>query len=643
MVRASTRARSLIKILLEEHPTPLKRKEIAKRMNLSESSIRELMRQMVTLEINHGFQIQLLKGQGYFIEITKAPLFNEFMDRTLIKAPIDYHPKQRLEILLFYLLQGNGYQTVNQLEEKLALSRSTILKELKLVEKELLQFKLKLERKAHYGLLITGSEQDYRKAFSKYVLSSTYYLEPIREYKNFIENFNSKELRAVLAGGIAKNKVQMSDVAFKNILMHLKILIFRTKQKNFITNEAFPIEGIAKAYVAVATHVMTWIESQYKLTFPKSEIQFLALHLSAKTMVTTINSREKKKLTGELKWILERLDQEFLTNFQKDLELQEALLLHLLSLLKRLYFNLQLENPLVEEIYTKYRNIFIVSYRFAEFIEKKYKLTLSRDEVGYLALHFATLFERYRNQQLKKIKRIVVICTTGGGSAHLLRLKLENTFSQALIITTASHHLADFDAQLPDVFLSTIPMPSGYKNVPMIHIKEFLDEEEIRRIKDHVYLQISEFEAVHPILPLKVIFSESFFQRSPPGHYLDIIKAQSEKMVEEGLTVRDFFKQVMEREEKFSTVYENGIAGPHSIHLNAHQDSVGVTILEDPIKWQGKEVRLIFLINLKRGHLFLHKEISRLLLYLMDHSVACEKLLRSVSFEQFIKELEKLM
>jgi lichenan operon transcriptional antiterminator len=54
-------------------------------------------------------------------------------------------------------------------------------------------------------------------------------------------------------------------------------------------------------------------------------------------------------------------------------------------------------------------------------------------------------------------------------------------------------------------------------------------------------------------------------------------------------------------------------------------------------------VQIVFLINLQQGHLFLHREISRLLLLIMEDSSARERLVNARDFEQFKMELEKLM
>jgi len=544
---------------------------------------------------------------------------------------------------MFYILQYNGYVTINQLMEYTNLSRTTIIKELNRLEEKLEKMNLRLERKAHYGISIKGCEQDYRKAFLKYVLGSDFYLEPAKEYKYFLESIDEGELRSVLNNALAKNDFRISDVAFDNLIMHLKILIFRATQRNYIAQEIFPATKIDHIYFQVANYVNEWLINKYHFSLPESEISYLAVHISAKTFTMTIDSREKDTLLHVINEILKQLDKEFLTFFGKDVDLANALLLHMYPLLQRLYYNLQLENPIIEDIYTKYANVFVVSYRFGELIEKRYGFSLSRDEIGYLAIHFATHFERLKNNTLEKIKRIVVICTTGGGSAHLLQLKLENVFSKAIVITTTLKDISDFDKELPDLFLSTIPVAEHYKEVPIIHIKQFLDEAEIRKIKEQVMFQSSGQVREHKTLKIHHLFFKELFNRVQGSDYMKIIQEQANIMTDKGFASSDFTQQVLLREKKFYTIYQNGIAGPHPMKLNAHTNSVGITILEEPIEWQGRYVQIIFLINLKQGHLFLHKEISRLLLCLIDNDAVREKLLKSLSFEQFIAELKKLM
>lgn len=90
-------------------------------------------------------------------------------------------------------------------------------------------------------------------------------------------------------------------------------------------------------------------------------------------------------------------------------------------------------------------------------------------------------------------------------------------------------------------------------------------------------------------------------------------------------------------------MYRNGVAGPHAMKLDAIKDSVSVTICDEPMEYQGRSIQIIFLINLKSGHLFLHKELSRLLLRLMDNDHLRQRLIQTKNFRQFMAELEVLI
>lgn len=77
--------------------------------------------------------------------------------------------------------------------------------------------------------------------------------------------------------------------------------------------------------------------------------------------------------------------------------------------------------------------------------------------------------------------------------------------------------------------------------------------------------------------------------------------------------------------------------------MSAIRDCISVTVLKKPLIYEGKPVQLIFLINLGPGQLFLHKEISKLLLVLMEKEDSRNRLLNTNSYEQFMNEIENLL
>ncbi|MEC6747968.1 PRD domain-containing protein [Marinilactibacillus sp. XAAS-LB27] len=621
---------------------PISLADIAKNLSYSESTIRKLIKDTIITSEKNGFIIELRKGKGYTLSVQDEKQFTQYQDE--LSSEIDVlNSDQRLEAILFHILQADGYITLEELAERILVSRSTITKDLVFAKKKLAEYQLELIKRPHYGLKIKGKELNTRKAFSRYVLHSTIYLEPTAQYKNFLKNCETGKLSEFLRNLIDRKQISVSEVIFENLCTHLKIILFRAMQNNYIKEEQIKIKQVDEIFEETAFELADWIEREFGLKLPKAEVDFLAAHLSAKSKTKEIKVRSQDRLFKDLKEILNALDEEFLTNFSNDPELILGLSLHIYPLLERLYYNLQLENPLVDEMKLKYTNVLVVSFRFGELIEEKYGYTLTRDEIGYIALHLAAHFEGEKQNLLDKVKRIVVICSTGGGSAHLIRLKLEKLFSSALIMTVSNKNIAAFKEDLPDLFLSTIPMEKEFQGVPIIQIKNFLDDMEIKHIKDLTTQQISARKMNSRVVGLRDLFSKEYLNIQKNGQYLDMIREQSDKMVQNKIASKDFTELVMEREQRFSTIYDKGVAGPHPISLGAGHNVVGVTILKEPIKWQQREVRIIFLINLKKGHLFLHKEISRFLAVLMDDEKWIARITQIQSFGEFITIIDEMI
>ncbi|WP_315108930.1 BglG family transcription antiterminator [Clostridium intestinale] len=636
------RTKILLEILMKDKKI-VPKAFLTKELNLSESSIRKLIRDSNDIGQKNGFQIELIKKEGYYLSITDEEKLNVYLDNESKAEGDIYNSNQRLKMLLFYIFQTKGYFTIDQLSERMEISRATVIRDLKKIEEIVHENGLFLEKKAHYGFRITGDERNYRRAFSEFVLDSDLYLEPTQEFYEFSNSFNLMDLRKLLSEELYEKELKISDVALENVLNHIKILVFRAKSNNYVSSSTLMEKKPDKVYDEVALTIAEWIKEIYSITLPESEISLLAVHISGKASAGNLEEKDKQKLLDEIGYILNQIDDEFLTNFCNDEELKSALLLHMFPLLNRMYHNLQLDNPLIDEVYSKYANIFVIAFRFGEHIEKTYGFKLTIDEVGYLALHFATHFERIKNKSLEQYKRIVVICTTGGGSAQLLRLKLETIFPKAIVVTSSVNELDRFKNEPPDLFLTTIPINEDFTTVPIIHIKQLLDDSEIKRIKEIVSLTIYKQPISNSVPDIVELFSEKFYYRNSTTDYEELLKMQSRNLIENGYAVEGFDESVLERERKFTTIYKNGIAGPHALKLEAIKDVVSVAVYDRSFEWQGRAVQIVFLINLQQGHLFLHREISRLLLLVMEDNRILERLVNAKDFDQFKIELERII
>lgn len=633
------REKELVQCFKDSNYGYLKMQELMQKMALSDSSVRNLIKEFNRL--NNNIQILNKRGAGYYLQANHMEDIEAYLQDTDRCEEIDYYDQgKRFEILLFYLLQSDTYITLEYLETRTKTSRSTVISDLKKLETILDEHSLYLHKKAHYGIKIMGDEVDLRKAFTKYVMNSKIVQEWDDERKKTAENIDVKELENAFIMLLERYQLSMSDALLNNIMMHLKTLVIRAKHNNFVINDITKINRPDKVYMHLAEAMKENIENFCDVKLPEKEIFYLAAEISAKATTEKIQDTKQAEI---LRKILDTLGKEFLVDFNKDEELVTSLQLHLFPLINRLYYNMQLENPLIDEIYLNYANIFLIACRFKELIEKEYNFTLSRDEIGFVAMHFATYFERNERKQLNEIKRIVVICKTGGGSAQLIKLKLEGIFPNAVIKTISSRKINEYMYELPDLFLSTIPFEKEYENIPVIQIKEFLDEKEIEKIKKITSLQVGKGLTNTSILQINSLFRSELFQVIDEQDYIKVLENQANYMIQQGYADKEFTSSVIERENLFSTIYFKGVAGPHPMILNAIENTVGITILKKPILVKEKEVKLIFLINLKQDCLFLHKELSKLILRIIDHDLIRDQLFKCTTYSQFMCELEKIL
>lgn len=633
---------NVLRILQKMDIVPLE--HLQKELFLSDRSIRTLLKELKNDGKKYGFIILTQPKKGYVLKVENTELFQQYQEKQLfLQNEHSGHKHERVPKILFFLLQQVDYISLQKIADLLGVSRNTIIQDLPEVRNNVMLYHLELDAKSHYGIKITGKEIDYRRAFTKYVLESEAYLLGIRGFIDFIETVDMEEITKYFLFLLNKNNLSASTKSIDSILIHLRVLMYRATQENFISELGDNMSTIQKPYHEIAKSLVSWVEEEYQITLPKIEEIFLASQISGKTSAGQVPEEEEEAIVNRIVSVLEKIDAEFFTAFSKDEILKDALLLHMYPLLKRIAFKMELANPLVEDVSSRYANVFLVALRFSEVWEQDDSFSLSRDEIGYLALHFASYLERRRQEVLSKVKRIAVVSGTGGGSAFLLQTKLEEAFPKSVITNIPLTSVIDLRDEHVDLILSTVDIgiQMADEKIPIIFIKNLLDDTEIRRIKE---ILIGKEYSESDNITIFDLFSEQFFSVQPEqtSDYLATIESMAKMMVESGDADANFVHSVLEREKKFSTIYQNGVAGPHSMTLNAIRNSIGVEILKKPLVYNGKEVKIIFLINIRNGNLFLYREISKFLLRIMNDAKAVEEIRKIKSFKDFQLFLKKI-
>ena len=615
--------------------------ELSKQLNVSIRTIHSLLKELRYDGKHHGFEIGTVRGDGYRLVITDEKLFKDYLDHSLFTG-VSSNRSFRIPKLFYHLLLAQDYTSIKELADSFQISRNTLLKDLSELKEFMKDFNLALDSKSHYGVKIIGDELSIRKAMSRFVISENEHFDSIKAYLEFINQVQIKELKEELQGLFNKYHFTITKLAFDSIIEHLKVLLYRAYDSNFITELNIEPKIVEEPFYEMAIQVVEEIEKLYGLSVPPLEVDYLATQIAGKCTVENVSEKDKDMVYREISRVLKQIDSEYLTDFSADKDLKHNLLIHMIPLLTRVASNLELANPLIEFVSSRYANVFLISLRFIELWNYGTKIDLSRDEVGYLALHFASHIERLKKKTLESYKRILIVSEIGRANTYLVRDKLVEVFPKATIVMKTLIDAEQINQSQADLVLSTIDLSVADIKAPTIKIGELLTDKDISDLKDYVILVTNVKQKIEKGNLFSQLFNEKLFFIQNADDYIETIFQCATKIVEEGYAAEDFPEHVLERERHFSTIYENGVAGPHSMLLNGYKDIVAVVILENSLSYERREVKIIFVINMCKGNLFLYREISRLIQEIIDSKELLDKLTSCRDFDSFMSVINKI-
>lgn len=606
----------------------------------SESKIRELLKELRKDGEKNGFSIVTVSKRGYFLQVSNEEVFEKYIvDQTNNFQQNMNRKNYRISLILFLLLQNTGYISLDQIAEIIDVSRSTVINDMEDVRKQLNQHHLELDSKVHYGTKVIGNEKDIRQLLSKIsgeIVASEFL--PL-EFFDFIKELDFTAETDYFVTLLNDYHVVMSNNAIESILFHIKILVYRVMQGNYLNEIEINRSMIDESLYTITKKIISFIEKKYDITISDEEIDLVASQIFGKASSENVPSKQKLELETSIKEVLNKIDQDFATTFSQDESLLDNLLLHIAPLIMRVSYGLTLSDPLVGFVSIQYMSAFLIALRFIDYYDELKNYELSRDEIGYLALHFATHIEKENQEKLQSIKTIAFIVDHMRGSTTLAKTKLHYMFPYANIVVVPFAAINKHSWEDVELVISTRPLNQiSYKN-KLILINESLTDKELKKLKDKVLFGDLDYTA--KTLTVKNLFYKELFLVKEDGEYLNLIQEMCEKMVLKGYAKEGFTNSVIEREMRFSTIYENGIAAPHSLTQMANIDSIGVILLKNSIYHLGKDVRCIFVLNVQKGHLLLHQEISDFIVRIMKDINKVKLLQLSETypnFKAFIKD-----
>lgn len=616
----------ILNILLETQ-TPITTKELGILMNVSDRTIRSDLAALEQEVKRHNIKLIKKSGVGIWIEGSNKAKQQVIVDWDMHSKRNEncFTPKSRQRFILLKLLHGKNRMYIEYFASELYVSKSTIEKDLQAVSECLSHFNLKLKHRSSGGLYISGDEIGIRKAIANIVNDNN------ENYKNSgafrkVENMldiDIHQIKNILVAAEEKYNIRFSYLNFNNIAIHLAIIVKRVQQGKAISlpkELIYDLSRIDETYRELSNYISARIQKKMHIDLPVNEKYYVLMHILGAHIETekVLDASNDKKQNSEL---AEKISNEFIGMVSKiagfdlnnDIALHDGLKTHLMPTIHRIQYDLNLYNPILQDIKVQYFYAYELSWLINSLFEKYLGKGAEEAEIGFIALHLAVAIER----QKKKIN-IAVVCATGVGISRLMTIRLEEKFPQVNITNIGLNVPTKQIEEEVDLIISTVPLKT---EKPYIQVSPLLDAEDVNKIQV-MLKKIGQ-------KPANYLFSFGLTLFSPGGkdkkEYLKDMTMELEKY---GNVHPQFYDSVIWREQLSSTEVGKKVVLTHGFPEYAINSQICINILEEPTKWDELPVQLIIMIVMNKEDLNTHAYNLDWLYRCLDNEGVIEELLR---------------
>lgn len=359
-----------------------------------------------------------------------------------------FSPMERVSIIICTLIISRRKYVIEDFMGLCQVSRSTIINDLKLTSAQLREYNLELNYITKVGYLIEGDEIKKRAIyfllFSQ--LQEYYYNGALRvEEKIEILNYLTKLTKI-------ENKLETKYVEGTLLMLALFIpYLYHCKEHiSFHDNDELMIRK-TKEYELVCEGF---------LGLKDKETIYLALHLLGSRLQTTPITFHEEETDAEII----KLSKSFVSEFCriacvefKNLEgIETSLFYHLKTSLYRYRYGIQLGNPMLSDIKNQYPELFEITKKASEYLNKEIGFPISDSEIAYLTLHFSGLINMSKNETNEM--NILIVCPNGISTGNLLKSEVALLIPHATKVDIVDLRNVDSIIHEYDTIISTIKL-----------------------------------------------------------------------------------------------------------------------------------------------------------------------------------------
>ncbi|MFU7517529.1 BglG family transcription antiterminator [Clostridium sp. HCS.1] len=516
-----------------------------------------------------------------------------------------FSTEERVGILLYELLSSNKVNNYNEFQEKLSISKTTLVNDIKKVKEWLREYNIQIIKVSNKGFKISGDENNIRKAMISLLIDKSNYniIETLEKIYNNENNsilgnikkldINKKNMGYIkeLVRDLEKDFGVFSEEDFFNLVIALFVIINRAGNLPINKENKSLSVNYKKEYEA-ALEISNKIKDRFNITLGKEEVNIIASKIlsGSKNEGDLFESKDYFDACYIAGKIMDNLRLTFGNNFRMDNALFESFINHLKSLIFRLKYNVISKNPILDTIISNYKNEFKLIKEATNFIKDKFNYILSDDEIGYIVMYIEATIEKNKKDEIIKSKNIIIACSAGFATGRLLEAKIKGSFEVNLVGVTSIHNISSLleGKEKIDYIISPVDINENY-NIPIIKVSSILSDTDIRELGKYLSSKILKDDGLN-------------IQKN--NENIDKLKNNNNKEVniDEVLSIIEKSSNILEKDKLKSDLesYFNKINDNKTIELSKYifEDNIQLNLVAD--NWE-EAIRLSAMPLLKNN------------------------------------------
>ncbi|WP_163537462.1 BglG family transcription antiterminator [Gracilibacillus sp. YIM 98692] len=619
-------------------------KSIALLLEVSSRTIRNDMKKLNAALEKHGAMIVSHKGVGYELEIWEEEVFDQLYTEYLdtgsnhLDGNANHSAHLEDEIVKKLLMNTLTDTSIHQEEfaEELFISLSALKSYLPLVKQRMAAFDLSVTTDRCNGIKITGNEDKIRYCISEYLFNHpTSHIYHDLFPKNEIDRLKEITLNALL-----KHQLKLTDTALENLIIHMEITIRRFMNKKPLKWKVDDIENMkGTKEFKVASDILNDIKETLHIDM-YDEIYYITQHLLASSRLSGsyIDSKEYKRIEQILQHVIEEIKEKTSIDFREDQKLMEGLIIHLKVAFKRIAYQMNIRNEVLNSIKNNYPLAFQLAVIASQEIYKRTSLEIDENEIGFLAIHFGVALEK-KGLNKQQIKKIMIVCGSGLATASLIREKILNNYGQqvSIVETISLAELREDMLDKVDLVVSTVPITHIHSE-KIVKINPIISHKDLSTIKARVLDEHSD----QNINSYRNIYKQDlFFKNVDLSTKEEVLHYMTDVMQQKNYIDSYTKDSIFEREQMASTELCHLLAIPHPLDNNMTNTVIAVCILQKPIVWDKEKVQVVIVLSVPKNQQKRWEMMFKQLYHFLIEDFGITKLISEYSYEDFLRNLSK--